>query len=132
MKRVLVVQSDIVLAAGVESLLMREKDLDVLVSNTGVKPGLREEFERFRPEVLILFVDPDFSDLQQLINLIKDYPHMRIVALEADGDRASVFDKHDIKIKEANDLISTVRGTADQLFGQLPKVPESSRRKGGT
>ena len=109
MRRVLVIQSDIVLAIGVESLLLREKDLNMIVRSLGDGTGLREEFERFQPEVLVVFENTDLSDLQLLINLIKDFANMRIVVLDADGDRARVYDKHDILIKEASDLIATVR-----------------------
>ena len=110
MKRILVVESDQLLVAGVESLLNGERALKVKRVVIDDEVDLTKEIKIFQPSVLIMDDRLYFAKLPVLFGLIKDYPGMRVIVVNSVENRLHVYDKREILITSINDLLATVHG----------------------
>lgn len=112
MKRVLVFNTDLPLAAGVESLLVGEGDF--LVKSVIMDEGkdLSSELESFRPEVVIFDGNLHLSGLYNLVLILKSFPRVRIIVLVTEGNIIQILDKQEVVVTHAKDLAEAVRYTS--------------------
>lgn len=107
-QRVLVIENESLLGAGVERLLAVEESLDVF----GISPKngivLIQEIERFRPDVIVLDMDTELASSAELLTCLSDFPQIRIIALRLDGSLMSVYEKEDIAIAQTSDFVAAI------------------------
>ena len=108
-KRVLVIYSDHLLAAGVESLLTRQGNLTVMSASIHRRNLLTREIERFQPDVVVLDESLQFTDFPQLLELLKDYPKLRVIVVDTVDNIMHIYDKHQIAVTHGNDLVSAIQ-----------------------
>jgi chemotaxis response regulator CheB len=109
MRRVLIIRSNQLLAAGVESLLLQKNDVILMSVALNNEMAIRAEIGTFRPDVLILDESQVDPDLAVLLTLIKDFPDLRIVVVNTDANKLHIYEKHDVFVKKAKDLIAFVQ-----------------------
>jgi DNA-binding NarL/FixJ family response regulator len=108
-QRVLVVENQSLLGAGVENLLSQETHLKV----RGVSP--RDEAELlgairlFQPDVIVLdgSLEPHISAC--LLDHVADYPKVRLVQISLEGTLVQVYERHQVPIMDATDFLRLVQ-----------------------
>jgi chemotaxis response regulator CheB len=109
LKRVLVIIREELLALGVESLLKSDKNLNIISSGPGFNVRLDEKFADFQPDVLVLDEKLGLVDLASLVFLIEDCPKLRIVIIREDDNLAQIYDKQEMTITKASDLLAAIQ-----------------------
>lgn len=111
MKRVLVFRGENLLAAGVENLLAREDDLLVLSATEIGEDGFsfEHEIELFHPSVVILDESSLSTDFPFLYEILKKYPHLRVIVVDEGDNLVHIFDKRVIMVAQSTDLIDVIR-----------------------
>jgi DNA-binding NarL/FixJ family response regulator len=108
MRRVLVVENQRLLGAGIEQLLRRETELEVI----GVMPGdgetLLQAICRTRPDVVVL--DEATTDLQRLSALLQDHPGLMVVLLSADDHLVRTYEARQVVVTQAVELTTLIKG----------------------
>jgi len=108
-RQVLVVETHILIGAGIHSILAVETDLEV----TGISPGdqaeLIHEIRRLRPDIVVLDEDSRLADPTDLLAWLEDYPKLRLVVISANDNRVCVYDKQQVLTSKASDLLDIIR-----------------------
>jgi DNA-binding NarL/FixJ family response regulator len=108
-QQVLVVETHILIGAGIHSFLAGEADLEV----TGISPGnqaeLIREIRRLRPDIVVLDEDSRLAEPTHLLAWLKDYPRLRLVVVSANDNRVCIYDKQQILTSQASDLLGIIR-----------------------
>lgn len=121
-RRVLVIYSDHLLAAGVESLLTRQGNLTVMSASIHRRNLLGREIVRFQPDVVVLDESLQFTDFPQLLELLKEYPKLRVIVVDTVDNIMHIYDKHQIAVTQGHDLVSAIQketlrsGLAPEIF----------------
>jgi DNA-binding NarL/FixJ family response regulator len=96
------------LTSGVENLLIRQNGMNIMSTALSDWATLANEIERFHPDVLIFDTSLRFTDLTSLLDLLKDTPELRVVVMNVHDNRVHVYDKREIIIKHASDLVAAI------------------------
>ncbi|MCK4977321.1 MAG: response regulator transcription factor [Anaerolineales bacterium] len=109
MKRVLIVTSELLLREGVESLLSREVDLNIMSTRYIDEATLTQEIDHYQPNVVILDERLEYTDLTNLFDLLIDYPRLRVMVVNVIDNKVNVYDKTEFEVSHSYDLISAIR-----------------------
>jgi hypothetical protein len=104
-KRVIVVESEELLSAGVYSLLSAKGHFDV--NGVVMKEGnFSDVFTRIKPHILIL----DEATLDQYLttyrSLTKNYPKLRTIVLSLGTNNMLVYDKQIVQVQNLDDFMN--------------------------
>jgi DNA-binding NarL/FixJ family response regulator len=95
-QRVLVVENQLLLGAGLQSLLTNKTGLDV----TGISPGDQEELvreiRRSQPDVVLLNADSRLADPADLLALLGNDPAGRVLAFNANNNLVRIYTKQEV------------------------------------
>ena len=105
MNRLLVVDHQKILGAGLEHLLSGEESLEVYGFSTQDESALVDEIWRIRPDVIILMAESQLTTPSRLLTLLPDYGRLRIILLDLDSNIFEIYDKQRFT---ANDWLSFV------------------------
>lgn len=106
-RRVLVVENQRLLGAGIQRLLMQEADLEVAGVTPADEAALVEEIRRFGPDWVIL--DEATASADMLCGLFPDGMELRVAVLRADDALVQIYEKRRIKSASAADLMALFR-----------------------
>ncbi len=108
-QRVLIVEHNSLLGAGMESLLNNASDL----YSAGVTPNSKDELiqsiSEFQPDVVILDKTSSLINSVGLSVLLKNHPKLRVVAVSANDNLLHIYNKQQVLIMQAADLVNIIR-----------------------
>ncbi len=107
-QRVLVVENEPLLGAGIESLLAGRGNVKLSGVVPATEAELIKEIKRFQPEIVILDRTTRLTTPTKLLNLLNNYPKLRVVAVSADDDLIHIYEKQQFLITQVTDLINVV------------------------
>ncbi len=107
MRRVLVIENQQLLGAGIENLLRREVDLNVLGITPKDEKTLLDTMHRYRPDVVVL--DEASTDATRLSALLQDSPELLLVVVSADDHLVRLYESRNVTIVEAAELADLIR-----------------------
>ncbi|RME44236.1 MAG: hypothetical protein D6796_12055 [Caldilineae bacterium] len=126
-RRVLLVEYNRLLGAGITSILAGEKDLLI----TGVSPTGRHTFfqaiSAHQPDVLVLDEAIPWLDNAGILSLLKTYPRLQLILVSATSNWLKVYRKEQILLKQAADLKELLR----QSPSPHPPSPSSALERRG-
>ena len=106
--RVLLLYQDSLLAHGILSLLRERTEVDV-AARQFADGGLHQFIEEFRPQVIIVDRDDLARNTQVTIGeLLHEQRQIRIIDVSADNDLARVYEGHQVKVAQFDDLLATL------------------------
>lgn len=109
MQRVLVVDNQSLLGAGIESLLMEQDDLEV----TGVSPDnasqLLQAVKLHEPDVIILTDACDSWQLNALVAYLDCHTEVRIIGVNSEDNSAFILDKRRQPVIQLPDFFNFIR-----------------------
>lgn len=106
MRRILIVENELLLGAGIEHLLTGEADLDVTGIAGADEAILLKEIKHFQPDVVILDRATCLIHPTKLLAQLQDYPHLRVIVISADDNTVQIFEKQQILVTRIRDLAS--------------------------
>ena len=118
-RRVLIVENELLLGAGIEHLLAGETDLDVMGITRVDEVKLLEEIRFSQPEVVILDRATCLINPTKLITRLPDYPCLRVIVISANDNLMQIFERQQV-------LVTHVHGLASLFYSVI------SYAKGGT
>jgi DNA-binding NarL/FixJ family response regulator len=111
-ERILIVNEDTLLAAGLKSLLSRHPGLDVVALTPSGPAELIGELERFRPDMILLACGGPVTSPSELLGMLGEYPLVRVVAVSCDCNTAYVYDRVPVTVVALGDLLALIPPTA--------------------
>jgi len=107
-QRVLVATREMLLGAGIEGLLIRQKDLDLVGVTSGSGPELIKKITRLQPEVVILDETMYLESASPLLSFLNERPEVRLVIVSANDNRVQVYDKRQMQVMQSSNTTDLV------------------------
>lgn len=109
MKRVVVIQSQHLLAAGILSLLNGEMDLHVFDATSSDEINLLEEIKKVSPAVLVMVNSSKFIDYVSLFSFLDNCPGLRVIVIDERKNRMHIYERHALEVRRSLDLFTAIR-----------------------
>lgn len=97
--RVLIVDNQGIMGAGMEKLLSEEPSLEVFGITTESETILVQNIFRLQPDIIILISEFQETTPIRLLNLLYDYGRLRIITVSMYRNVFEIFDKQQITTK---------------------------------
>ena len=107
MRRVLVIENQRLLGAGVENLLQRDVELVVLGVTPESESALLQAINGFQADVVIL--DEATIDSTRLLNLLERNPMLRVILVSADDGVVRTYDSRQVNVMQATELAALIK-----------------------
>ena len=100
---------DDLLARAMEFFLKAEETWHVIrISTDQSIEGLFDQIKRIQPDVIILHTGNCAGNNGLAIQLLEDYPNLRVVTTSLEDNQMQVYSKSSICIRNASDLLSII------------------------
>ncbi len=96
---------------GINSLLRRERDLEVSSISYSDDAAFSQEVAQKQPEVVILFEGGPLA-VSRVFELIKEIPHlvaMRVITVLSDSSTIEMYEKQQIPASKSDTLLALIR-----------------------
>lgn len=107
-KRVLILESDLLLTQGLISLLRSREDLEV----KGVKFSGLAELSKiivdFNPHVIVLAQQCLDESYSELLPTLMKYQQLRVVSFDPHSNNLYVYEKQEVRVKETADFFTAI------------------------
>ena len=112
MQRVLIIENNLLLGAGIQNLLAGMANLEVIGIASGRKWGeLAQEIERLQPDLIVLDEDSHLANLTKLLPLLAEFSQLRLVVVSANDDRVRIYGKQEFLIATATQLVDIIQNS---------------------
>jgi DNA-binding NarL/FixJ family response regulator len=107
-RRVLIVENQTLLGAGVHSLVGDETSLEV----RGVSPHdpteLIRDIQSFQPDIVIVNKISGLIAPLNLLAALENHANLQVIVVSADDNRVCIYDKRQLLVKRAADFIDII------------------------
>ena len=107
--RVLIVENQRLLGAGLQALLTENSDLDIIGVSPSNQIELVRKIRQLQPDVVFLSEGSRLTNAVDLLALLEDYPRLRVVVISANDHLVRIYDQQQVLIKPANQLLNIIR-----------------------
>ena len=109
MKRVFILSSHPLLGRGIETLLRQEAELEIV--GLEKDPGQAiEQIKALQPDVILVDCnDADASRALAMLRLLTEGVRSRVVSLNLDDNRITIYQGEHKIVREVKDLVETIR-----------------------
>jgi hypothetical protein len=108
-QRVLIVDNQLLVGAGIQALLTEEVDLDVIGSPSLDLEELAQIINSSEPDVIVLDADGHLTRLTGLLPLLNNFSKLQIVVISAQDDLVCVYNKREVLITRPGQLLNIIR-----------------------
>jgi hypothetical protein len=100
---------DDMLTQAMEFFLKAEETWQVIrISPDQSIDTLSEQIKRIQPDVIILHTGNCASNTSLPIQLIQEYPNVRVITASLENNQMQVYSKQSIRLRKASDLLSII------------------------
>jgi DNA-binding NarL/FixJ family response regulator len=107
--RVLIVDNQGIMAAGLKTLISGDVTLEVLRDAKADEQNLVQEIQRIKPDTIILILESQEINPGHLLDLLADFSRLRIIQISTDSNAIDVFDREHVITQSQESLISKLR-----------------------
>lgn len=107
--RVLIVENQLLLGAGLQNLLSGETDLDVIGISPRNQLELVQKIRQIQPDVVFLDKDSRLTNATDLLTFLENFSKLRVIVVNANDNLAHIYIKKQILATPTAQLISIVR-----------------------
>lgn len=107
-QRVLVATKEMLLGAGIESMLMRQNELSLISTISHTTIELINKVHQLKPEVVILDEKMYLDSLNELMTCMNERPEMRLVVVSDSENRIQIYNKRQLRVTQSMDLVETM------------------------
>jgi DNA-binding NarL/FixJ family response regulator len=106
--RVLVIETGSLLGAGVQNLLSRRSTLEVIGLVPKNEADLLQMIQQFQPHIIVLDETTSLIKLPSLMHHLRDYPHVRVVAVNVGDAHAQIVEKFQVATTQVTDFLRLI------------------------
>ena len=100
---------DDMLTQAMEFFLKAEETWQVIrISPDQSMDDLSEQIKRIQPDVIILHTGKCASNTSLPIQLLQEYPNLRVITASLQDNQMQVYSKQSIRLRKASDLLSII------------------------
>jgi len=107
-KRVVVLQSDYLFSAGVQSFLSDQENLEVIGLAASDPQEIFQAILQIQPDVIILDQNNQLIDLNALLEHLEDLPRVRTVVMSYADNQVQVCERNKISIHQLSDFLAVI------------------------
>ena len=107
-KRVVVLESDYLFSAGVQSFLSNQEYLDVTGLDAKDPQEIFQAILLIRPDVIILDQNNKQIDLNTLLEHLEDLPRVRTVIMGYSDNQVQVCETNTVSIHQLSDFLAVI------------------------
>jgi DNA-binding NarL/FixJ family response regulator len=107
--RVLIVDNQGLMGAGMEKLLSEEPSLEVFGITTESETALVQNISRLQPDIIILILESQETTPIRLLELLLDYGRLRIIRVSLNSNMFEVYEKQQMITNSWVTLLSQVK-----------------------
>jgi chemotaxis response regulator CheB len=107
--RVLVVDNQGIMGAGLEKLISADQAIEVLGIVVPDEPTLVQEIWRIQPDIIILISESEVISPCQLLERLGDYGRLRIILVSENSNVMDVYDKQQITARNQDSLLAQLK-----------------------
>jgi predicted nuclease of predicted toxin-antitoxin system len=116
---------DDLLAQAMEFFLKAEDTWQVIrISADQSLEDLFEQIKRNQPDVIILHTGNCGGNTSLAIQLLQDFPNLRVITTSLEDNQMQVYSKYSIRVRNASDLLSIIE---DRYFSDFPVKKEADK-----
>jgi hypothetical protein len=108
-RTVLLVENGLLLSAGLKHLLTSDPHLCVVSTIFHDIDDLIEQIVTYQPEVVVLTAGLVCTQWDKLHTCLQNCKRLRLVVINLEDDCINVYDKHQVVVTKAGDLLTIVR-----------------------
>lgn len=108
--RVLIVQSQSILVAGLISLLQEDGRFEVTSSIYKNKLHLNNVIDQYQPEVVIIDANLGKSKIGNLLSFLESQPQIRILVFGLVESQVEIYEKQNQVVNYIDDLLKVIQG----------------------
>jgi DNA-binding NarL/FixJ family response regulator len=102
--RVIILQSDKLLNAGVQSLLSTRPDVEVIgVAHSN--ESYASILDRTQPDIVIMDEHMICANVSAYLAILRDYPDLRTIVLRLGDNQMHVYDKRIVEVEHLGDFL---------------------------
>ena len=109
MLRILIVENQLLLGAGLQSLLSVEPDLHVIGISPSNQLELVREIRQFRPDIVFLDKDSQLTDAVELLTFLEDFHELQLIEVNANDHLVHIYNMQETRLCRATDVLSILR-----------------------
>ncbi len=109
MRRVLILENQLLVGAGLQVLLSREADLEVFGIPFLNSEDLARVINESEPDVIVLDEIGHLTRLTGLLPLLNNVSKLRIVVVSSQDNLIRIYNKHEVLVTHASQLINIIR-----------------------
>ncbi len=107
-KRVVVLESDNLFSAGVQSFLSKQAELEVIGLDYSDPSEIYQAIEQMQPDVIILDQKNQLIDLNALLKLLEDLPRVRTFIMGYSDNQVQVCETNTVSIHHLSDFLAVI------------------------
>jgi DNA-binding NarL/FixJ family response regulator len=104
-KKILVLESEKLLAASIVSLLASQSELDVMNTNIGTLESW-DKSSGARPDVVIMEEGLLAANISAIVKLAERHPKLRLIVFGLSNGDVQIFDKQMARVRHVSDFLS--------------------------
>ncbi|MCB9419573.1 MAG: response regulator transcription factor [Ardenticatenaceae bacterium] len=108
-QRVLVIDNDSIMGAGVETLLANSEKLQVIGTAPQNEDDIVHDVWQFSPDVIILNYQSQLTTPVRLLSLLNNYRSFRLIVVSEDDNMMEVYEKRQFTARHHSDLATAVQ-----------------------
>jgi DNA-binding NarL/FixJ family response regulator len=108
-RRVLIVENQTLLGAGVHSLLGDETDLDIRGISPHDQTELMQDVRRFQPDIVIMDKVSHLIAPLNLLAALENHSQLQVIVVSADDNQVCIYDKRQLLVKRTTDFLDVIR-----------------------
>jgi len=107
--RILIVENQLLLGAGLQNLLSDEADLDVIGISPRNQLELVREIRQRQPDIVFLDEDSHLTDAIDLLTFLEDFHELQLIVVNANDHVVRIFNKQEIRLSRSTALFGIIR-----------------------
>lgn len=107
-RRVLILENEFLLNAGVRSLLSKQENLEVLTAKFTSHTEIFHIIDAFRPDVLVMDEEGLIEGGGALVTSLKGYPKLRTVVVLWEDNQVQIYDSEKVMIRGLDDFLAVI------------------------
>jgi DNA-binding NarL/FixJ family response regulator len=108
-RRVLIVENQTLLGAGVHSLLGDETGLDIRGISPHDQSELMQDIRCFQPDIVIMDKVSHLIAPLNLLAALENHAQLQVIVVSADDNQVCIYDKRQLLVKRTTDFLDMIR-----------------------
>lgn len=109
MLRILIVENQLLLGAGLQNLLSKIADLEVIGISPRNQLELIREIKQLQPDVIFLNKDSRLTDASDLLTFLENFHELRLVVVNANDHLVRIYSQQEARLCQTTDLLDIIR-----------------------